>query len=78
MKTLYRVYGDEVVEAESPEELVTFLANTSKMPVDAQGFRERAAYYLDGLWGKQVRTDTDEAFVEDMLAIGRYEIVSTH
>ena len=78
MKTLYRVHGDEVVEAESAEQLITFLANTSKMPVDAQGFRERAAYYLDGLWGKQVRTDTDEAFVEDMLDIGQYEVVSKH
>jgi hypothetical protein len=78
MTTFYRVYEDEVVGANSAEELVDYLARTSKMPVDAAGFRERAAFWLEGLWGEKIRTETDEAFVEDMLAIGRYQVVEKH
>ena len=77
-KTLFRVCEDEVVWAETADELVAYLARTSKVPVDKQGFRERAAFWLEGLWGQKVRTDTDAEFIEDMLAIGRYEIVETH
>jgi hypothetical protein len=73
-KTLYRVQPDEVVAAESPAQLVSYLAGTSMMPVDEQGFRERAAYWMRGLWNREIRTGTDDEFVADMLEAGAYQI----
>jgi hypothetical protein len=78
-KIFYDVYDGEIVGAESPEELVRHLTTTSFMPVeDERDFRERAAYWIDGLSGQAVRTDSDASFVEDMLAIGQYKIVRVH
>jgi hypothetical protein len=77
-KIIYRVQPNEVVAAESPEELVAYLARTSKMPVDERGFRERAAYWMRGLWNREIRTETNAEFVVDMIEAGAYQIERSH
>ena len=73
----YQVQSDEIVEAGSAAELVAYLARTSKVPVDARGFRERAAHYAQVLYGAAVRADNDEEFVADMIQSGLYTVIST-
>lgn len=79
MTTLYWVQDDECVPAESPEQLVEYLTNTSMMPVEnTAAFRERAAYWVKALFGAKVRTSTDTEFVEDMVRAGAYRIERSH
>lgn len=68
---LYRIDDREVVSAASPSELIDHLRATSFSPVrDNQAFRERAALFAGEVFGKSIRTDDDDVFVEDMLARG--------
>ena len=77
--TLYWVQDDECVPAETPEQLVEYLSNTSMMPVESTAaFRERAAYWVKALFGAKVRTATDVEFVEDMIRAGAYRAERSH
>ena len=79
MTIIYQVQDDEFVPAESPEQLVEYLANTSIMPVESTAaFRERAAYWVGELSGATVRTGTDAEFVEDMIRAGEYRVARSH
>jgi gamma-glutamylcyclotransferase (GGCT)/AIG2-like uncharacterized protein YtfP len=78
-RTLYWVQDDECVPAETPEQLVEYLSDTSMMPVESTAaFRERAAYWVGGLFGVTVRTGTDAEFVEDMIRTGMYRVEQMH
>jgi hypothetical protein len=75
MSKLYWVQPDEAIPAETAAELVTKLTNSSMMPVEnEQAFRERAAMWCKELYNATVRTETDEVFVEDMIACGAYRV----
>lgn len=79
MTMIYQVQDDEFVPAESPEQLVEYLTNTSIMPVEnTAAFRERAAYWAMELWGANVRTANDAEFVEDMIRAGAYRVERAH
>jgi hypothetical protein len=67
------------VPAETPEQLVEYLWNTSMMPVESTAaFRERAAYWTRELSGSRVRTQSDAEFVEDMIRAGAYRVERAH
>lgn len=71
----YRVQDDEVIEAKDAADLVQKLTNTSIMPVaSTAAFRVRAAYWAQALFGTEIRTHSDDVFVEDMLKHDIYQI----
>lgn len=77
-RALYPVQPDEVVTVESPEELGTYLARTSRVPSGERGFRERAAYWMRGLSNQQIHNETDAELVEHMIAAGADQVVELH
>lgn len=73
----YRVYEDEVIEAATPTQLVSTLRNTSFVKVSSNAaFRLRAAFWSWHTRGARVRVSTDDAFVEDMVNLGTYEVLT--
>jgi hypothetical protein len=75
MPKIYWVQSDEAISAESPSDLVTKLTNSSMMPVeDEKAFRDRAAMWCKELYKADIRTDTDDNFVADMIACGAYRV----
>ena len=73
-KMRYLIHGDEQIAADSPQQLVEFLANSSMVPVASPAaFRMRAAHYGQLLYGAEIRTGSDEEFVQDMLRHGFYK-----
>lgn len=76
---LYRIDEREVVEADTPEQLVDRLRMTSRSPVpDNRAFRERAAMWAGELNGVAIRTENDVVFIEDMLTHGIWSVEPSH
>lgn len=75
-KTFFRIHDEEVRAACDATDLVTQLRDSSRVPVASNAaFRVRAAYWAGALGSEPIRTETDEAFVADMLRAGLYERV---
>lgn len=72
----YKVYGEEVISAKNPTDLVQQLTDTSMMKVASPAaFRLRAAFWEHHLSGRRIRVSTDDAFVDDMIKEGLLEVV---
>lgn len=73
----YKIYGEEVISAKNPTDLVQRLTNTSMMKVASPAaFRLRAAFWEQKLGGHQIRVFSDDVFVADMIKAGHYEVLS--
>jgi len=67
----YEIYGGGNIEAASHFDLALAMRRTSHTPTDSlQEFMEQTAYRCKIQRGSEIRTDTVDHFVEDLISNG--------
>lgn len=77
MKLKYRTFEGEIVEGNSPFEIVANLKGSGRFVAEQsiEEYMERFAKRLLDYDGKVVRCDTTENFVSDLIDVGFIELI---